>query len=383
MAHKVATSKDMPGKGTSSEDISSSEDDGETAYTSEENDEALAYTSGSEEINTSDMEMETQDEETQRVAASDEVLEVAASSLTYVEENSTSRLVNNQYHFVGIGIDLCNNHASKEQILEKLQSNLTKRSEEMEKKKVPMYMYYEIVRPQDLLLGCKVDNEAGVRYSYGNPIVEMLCEFFNYKLVLEDTMNDRGDIVTTSKKSKADYIIYALMKDTEGKEHAVSAVIVEAKHCKVLATSAIAQVMGYYCKSKVGNNQTGFAMLLNEFEKNIQARFFLFPYKQDVEDDGYCQSLMFPLYTCTHKELVQKRILIELILLISDVDLNIPVLSLKCPDDVKPIKSADIIGVYTDLELVERQLEREKLKRKNEKRKRKDEEREERIWKEC
>ena len=47
---------------------------------------------------------------------------------------------------------------------------------------------------------------------------------------------DTGDIVTTSKKSKADYVIYSLMKDTKGKEHAVSAVIDEAKHCKELAT---------------------------------------------------------------------------------------------------------------------------------------------------
>ena len=45
----------------------------------------------------------------------------------------------------------------------------------------------------------------------------MLCEFFGYKLMLEDSMNDRGDLVTTSAKSKADYVIYSLMKDAKEK----------------------------------------------------------------------------------------------------------------------------------------------------------------------
>ena len=101
-------------------------------------------------------------------------------------------------------------------------------------------------------------------------------------------------------------------------------------------------------------------MIFNEFEEAIQARFFLFPYKEYVEDDVYCiQSLMLPVYKCTYKELVHNQFLIELILLLSYVDVNVPVLSLKCPADVKSIKSMDIIGVYTDLELVKKQLERE------------------------
>ena len=84
-------------------------------------------------------------------------------------------------------------------------------------------------------------------------------------------MKDRGDLVTTSSESKADYIIYSLMKDSVGTEHAVSAVIIETKHLKALDSSSIAQVMGYYCKAKKGNNQTGFAMLLNEVDKKVEA----------------------------------------------------------------------------------------------------------------
>ena len=77
---------------------------------------------------------------------------------------------------------------------------------------------YEIMRRLDFILEKKSNNKAGVRHSCGNPIVEMLCKFFNYKLVLEDTMNNRADKVMTSWSSKADYLIYSLMKDTKGKE---------------------------------------------------------------------------------------------------------------------------------------------------------------------
>ena len=104
------------------------------------------------------------------------------------------------------------------------------------------------------------------------------------------------------------------MKDSVGTEHAVSAVIIETKHSE-LDSSAIAQVMGYYCKTKKGNNQAGFAMLLNEVDKKVEARFFLFPYKAN-NDNGYCiQSLMLPLFTCSHDQLIQEPILFRLILL--------------------------------------------------------------------
>ena len=48
----------------------------------------------------------------------------------------------------------------------------------------------------------------------------MLCKFFGYKLMIEDSMNDKGDLVTTSAKGQADYVVYSLMKDVLGKEHA-------------------------------------------------------------------------------------------------------------------------------------------------------------------
>ena len=51
-------------------------------------------------------------------------------------------------------------------------------------------------------------------------------------------MKGGGDLVTTSSQSKADYIIYSLMKDSVGTAHAVSAVIVETKHLSEMDSSA-------------------------------------------------------------------------------------------------------------------------------------------------
>ena len=204
---------------------------------------------------------------------------------------------------------------------------------------------YEIVRRLDIL--------AGACHSYGNPIVQLLCEFFGYKLMIKDSMKDR------------DYVIYSLLKE---KEHFVIAVIIDAKHCEKLNNSLIAQAMGYYCKAKQSNNQSGFAMLLNEFDEKIHAKFFLFPYKdkEDPEgkDSGYCiQSLMLPTLIFTYHEIVKEQGLIELILLLSDLNVDNPVVSLKCPPNVTPILPEHIIGVYTDMEYMQKEADEKAIKR--------------------
>ena len=180
-------------------------------------------------------------------------------------------------------------HAPADIIERSLLANLTKRSEAIAKKKPMAHVLkycYEIVRRLDFL--------AGACHSYGNPIVQLLCEFFGYKLMMKDSMKDR------------DYVIYSLLKETKEKEHFVSAVIIDAKHYEKLSNSLIAQAMGYYCKAKQSNNQSGFAMLLNEFDEKIHAKFFLFPYKdkEDPEgkDSGYCiQSLYFRRLSLTYQ----------------------------------------------------------------------------------
>ena len=236
-------------------------------------------------------------------------MEVPGSSLTYSEVDSISQLENEEYHFVGIDINSFKDHVSKKSIASTVQDNLTKRSKEIALKRPGAHVLkccYEMMRRQDFLMGGKIKNEAGVHYSYVNPIVEMLCEFFGYKLVLEDSMNDRGNLVTTSQDSKADYVVYSLMKDDKGKEHAVSAVIIEAKHSESL-DNFIGQALGYYCKAKECNNQSGIAMLFNEYNEQIEVIVFLFPYEKvdpKSQELGYCiQSLMLPTMTFTYDDI--------------------------------------------------------------------------------
>ena len=66
------------------------------------------------------------------------ILEVAASSLTYHEIKSTDELENGKYHFVGIDIDLINNHAPKNDIIAKLQLGLSERGNEVQR--IPVCM---------------------------------------------------------------------------------------------------------------------------------------------------------------------------------------------------------------------------------------------------
>ena len=303
-------------------------------------------------------------------------VEVPGSKLTYLEACSPDQLESEEYHFVGIDICLLVGHASNLFIKEILQKNLTDRSKAIAKKRPEAHVLrccYEIARRMAFLEDGKINNEAGVRYSYGNPIVEMLCEFFGYKLTLEDSMNDRGDLVTTSEKSKADYVIYTLMKDKDNKDYSVSAVIIEVKHCKELNKNFAAQVMGYYCKAKQGNNLSGFAMLLNEFDNIISIKFFLFPYKyynSESKTAGYCiQSLMLPTLKFTYDEIVDNPSLIQLILLLADVNADNPVVSLECPPNVTPIIASQIIGVYTNDELVQKQLKDLRMQLEDSKRK--------------
>ena len=64
-----------------------------------------------------------------------------------------------------------------------------------------------------------------------------------------------------------------------------------------LTNDSIAQVFGYYCKSKEKkDNQTGLAVTLNESEGNLEVGCFLFPYEDDKQDDYSIQSIMMLVY---------------------------------------------------------------------------------------
>ena len=131
-----------------------------------------------------------------------------------------------------------------------------------------------------ILRGC-TDNEAELRFAYGNPIVSMLCSIHKYSLSVEDKLRTPKagttscDIMTSadkiSEKSTADYICYTLHHTTNMK---LAAVIIETKTDFNYTDNAIAQLMGYYlraCKKEDGHSV---AILLTESKVHL----LLFPF---------------------------------------------------------------------------------------------------------
>ena len=104
-------------------------------------------------------------------------------------------------------------------------------------------------------------------------------------------------------------------------------------------------------------------MLFNEYNEQIKVIVFLFPYEKvdpKSQELGYCiQSLMLPTMTFTYDDIqsLTSLGLIDLILLLSDVNVDIPVASLKCPNKVTPIMSNEIVGVYTEKEIMQRKMQ--------------------------
>ena len=126
-------------------------------------------------------------------------------------------------------------------------------------------------------LGDHIANEIGVRYVFADPIIDMLCQALGYQVELEDTFENEGyDMVNVTGKSRADYVCYILV-GKENKQHPM--VVIETKYSQELDNKAIAQVLGYYCKSQGKSNlagQHGLAMLLRATNDVVQVRMFLF-----------------------------------------------------------------------------------------------------------
>ena len=120
-----------------------------------------------------------------------------------------------------------------------------------------------------------INNEATVRYAYGDPIVEMIIDSFDYKLEIEENIVDSDDaLVDVSSGSRTDYCIWRLYNDSGSG----CITILETKHMKKIEPKHYAQILGYYCANKAANDRTGIAILLNEYDDNITIAFFIFPY---------------------------------------------------------------------------------------------------------
>ena len=89
-----------------------------------------------------------------------------------------------------------------------------------------------------------------MRNALGDALISMLCEAFNYKLDLEDTIDKQETQMKVSSNSKADYACWVLQKVDATNREDVCTVIVEVKHLKSIKDDNIAQVLGYYCKSR-------------------------------------------------------------------------------------------------------------------------------------
>ena len=207
--------------------------------------------------------------------------QVAASSLTYEEVGTTDNLKHSNKHFAGL--KLWHDHPTGERVTLMLKENLLQRAGLL----LSINPYKHVLKCRHSIsqnYGFLIDGikkEAELRYAYGDPLVNMLCEAFDYKLELEDSMDEaRNDsIVTVSDQSKADYICWTLKKDIESKTGmSISVVVLETKRRQKLTDEAVAQLLGYYCKSKGKDNQTGVAILLNEYNQQVEIRLFLFPY---------------------------------------------------------------------------------------------------------
>ena len=191
----------------------------------------------------------------------------------------------------------------------------------------------------------KIKNEQNVRFTYADPIICMLCRTFGYKLELEDTIeNAKDDLSATSKESKADYVCYILTKDDTNQVIAKDAdkipmVILETKCLKTLDNNAIAQVLGYYCKSQgiYNSSQQGLAMLFNGTKHGyVEVRIFLFPYCFKDKEEYGIQSLMLPLYQCKHEDFMESKFL-EFILILTHYKPQY-LLKLTLPDNIILIK---------------------------------------------
>lgn len=125
--------------------------------------------------------------------------------------------------------------------------------------------YKSTGNPAKFILKCKstiyekleciwnIDNEAEVRYLLADPLVDMVCDSFGYRLELEDTSDEIQTQTNMSSKSKVDYVCWVLNKRGSFRdavpEENVSVVILEIKH-KVNVSDGFAQTLGYYVKSK-------------------------------------------------------------------------------------------------------------------------------------
>ena len=288
-----------------------------------------------------------------------------ASDLTYKDRGRVTNekeIEGDTAHFVGILLD---EHQCNE-IPKLICDGAKKRYRSIDEGKLneSLSCRYEIAKNR-LLVSHQIKNEQIVRFTYAEYIIRMLCIAHGYKLDLEDTIEKSVDsISTTSDNSKADYVCYILTKNTKDKSERVAVVILETKYLDSINDGAIAQVLGYYCKSQGTStpNQQGSAILFNVTKKgNIEIVVFLFPYL--VGDTFGTQSLMLPLYKGSHKAFTESKFL-EFMLLLTYNDPKL-LFELPLPHGFTKVAPDETIYVFTrEEEMRNLKQEKEEIKQK-------------------
>ena len=214
-----------------------------------------------------------------------------------------------------------------------------------------------------------IQSENCVRYVLADPLVDLLCEVFDYKLKLEENYTEKDYTKQTSnvsKGSRSDYICYRLEQAAGASARETMtrtvAVVMETKYDKDLSDSkCIAQVLGYYSRAQVDSTYPGTAILLS----NTEARVFLFPFKDSILNQFGLNSLMLPSVKIIFNDDPFKRSLtdlLSLILLFCCIEVN--VIEWPIRSELTIIPSNAIASVRTMKQ--ERDELKEKLKKKEE-----------------
>ena len=278
-------------------------------------------------------------------------------------------------HFVAVELDKIKSFPLKKSILT---SWYEKTIEELAMGK--HHQFTEMVRVEVLtcardmfknigILHGDTDNEAELRFAYGNPIVSMLCSIHKCSLSVEDKLRTPKAGTTScsadkiSENSTADYICYTLNHttdhdhDTNDHDHdhdtKLAAVIIETKTDFNYTDNAIAQLMGYYlraCKKEDGHSV---AILLTESKVHL----ILFPFT-----DGYksCVNAVW-LQSIEFSKQDTSRVIDMLFLLTVITHENFCIDKLKLEETFSPIPKDHTFVIQTEFELMRKELE-QKLK---------------------
>ena len=306
---------------------------------------------------------------------------VAASKITcgkYQEESEFKEsLKSNTDHFAVIDATLLQDHCRPTVVLDKFESCLCGPWIEYCKQHPLTYVTHCIadIMEHTLILKGGIRNEAGVRFAYANPIILMLCRSFGYCLTMEESDVSASDTLSTSSGSRYDYVCWRLMNKIPDGHAYVPLVVIETKRTSDLLLDTVGQAIGYYSRSKGSVSGTGVALILNEYKTTIQFRVVLFPYIENSNDSSNSESptkfgvqaLVLPIFETNHDDFL-KGDLLKFICAICTVFLlgKASQCCFTVPSNLELIVPTELIGAYSEMELLKIQHQKEMEEQKKE-----------------